>query len=237
MSGTLGVRSDVSGTSDLTLSMTHVIAHNGCAPTHSAGGEPCPHGPGQLGDELRFRVAVAESRDGPFTPIWTGHAAGLGRGVAVTDNLHAGQARWILLSGAASVLVGQRNAVRPVRVRLAGDHDQWGGCRRDRDRPAHAERRPIRIRRHASIDSLPCAWSVASDQLRALVAMGRAPKPPQVDGLSEPGSWDDVADNSHESSQPVRRAAATAPSCERTSSLPSTPRTCVRTVVSDTTQS
>jgi hypothetical protein len=98
VSGTLGVRSDFAGTSDLNLKFVDITAQNGCAPAQLADGEPCGQGSGQLDDQLVFNVDVGDSRDGAFTPAWSGHAAELEDGVSVPGEVQESQPRWVKLS-------------------------------------------------------------------------------------------------------------------------------------------
>jgi len=95
-SGTVGVRSDAVGSSDLYLRLVDVSNDdNGCTVAERSVDHTCGSNQGDLAAALRFTLAVASTEHGPYIQNWTGHAAQLERGVAVTRGVASGTPRWV----------------------------------------------------------------------------------------------------------------------------------------------
>jgi hypothetical protein len=106
-SGTVGVRNGSADPADLLLKITDTTdLDNSCTRAESVVDPSCGSGVGQLGNELIFTVALAPSRAGTFAQTWTGTAAQLERGIAVTQGIAARTARWVQLSVALPALSG-----------------------------------------------------------------------------------------------------------------------------------
>ena len=98
--GIMGVRNETGGAATLTLSVDNVVSsENGCAPVELVFPAGCSaHGPGQLRDELQFRLDIADRLHGRYVPHWTGSAADLGHGVRVNSRLPPSGTEWVRLS-------------------------------------------------------------------------------------------------------------------------------------------
>jgi hypothetical protein len=98
--GIMGVRNKTGGVAALTLSVDDVVSsENGCAPAELVFSAGCSaDGPGQLRDELVFRLDTAARQHGRYVPRWTGSAADLGHAVDVSSRLAASGTEWVRLS-------------------------------------------------------------------------------------------------------------------------------------------
>jgi hypothetical protein len=97
-SGTMGVRSDFADSTDLTVELVDVADDdNGCTHAERAVDDTCGRAQGDLGADLVFTLAVSDSANGTYLRSWTGRAAQLERGVAVTQAVAAGAETWVRL--------------------------------------------------------------------------------------------------------------------------------------------
>ena len=97
--GTMGVVSDFADPADFSVRLVDVVDEdNGCTPAERAVDPNCGSGPGDLAAALTFSIAVSTSQSGTYVPTWTGNAAELTQGVAATQGVEAGVARWVRLT-------------------------------------------------------------------------------------------------------------------------------------------
>ena len=105
--GTMGVRNGSADPADLRLKIIDVTdLDNSCTRAESVVDPACGSGVGQIGSELVFTVALADSHAGRFAETWSGTATQLERGIAVTQGIAAHAARWVRLSVALPMSSG-----------------------------------------------------------------------------------------------------------------------------------